>query len=448
MGIFLLAAAQLGFLTLAPLGLYALPRRSQSFFLWLVFLWGGFGALAVAFWFVGRSAGGEGINPKIWLGAAACLALFESLYHRRFFSGATVAEMISRQDELHAIQAQLAGSREEIGRLKNKLQSGESRLNESFKFYATVRELAECVDFEHMKKVLERDLRQTMPRLIGFAIFVYQEKARRLEPQIQHRLWLNPEWASRALLGRAKADANTFFDQDDAGRDLVVSPISVGKNLLGFFVGALEAGAVHGAERQEIQDYMSTLAEELKFGMLKAMSFSKVEELSRTDGLTGLFRRGVFDLTLEEEFLRAKTFKTNLGLMILDVDHFKSFNDKWGHPFGDIVLRKVAHIIKEGVYETDFVARYGGEEFAILLPRANEDGAARKAEQIRRRLEEESFYNEDKKMDIRATISIGVAFFPRDAQDGAGLLRAADEALYYSKQMGRNRVTSRSHMSS
>jgi two-component system cell cycle response regulator len=136
--------------------------------------------------------------------------------------------------------------------------------------------------------------------------------------------------------------------------------------------------------------------------------------------------------------VRAKTFKTTLCLMMLDIDHFKRLNDRYGHPFGDQVLRRVGELLNASVYDTDFVARYGGEEFVVVLPRAEPAGALRKAEAIRRTLENERFALALET--IRVTASFGIAHFPRDAATPEELIGQADAALYQAKSQGRNRV--------
>jgi len=136
--------------------------------------------------------------------------------------------------------------------------------------------------------------------------------------------------------------------------------------------------------------------------------------------------------------VRARTFKTPYSLLMLDIDHFKSINDRYGHPFGDQVLRRLGELLKGAVYETDFVARYGGEEFVVLMPRAEPVGVLRKAESIRRTIAAEKFALAFE--NIAVTVSIGVAHFPRDAATPEELVSKADSALYQAKSRGRDRV--------
>ncbi len=205
-----------------------------------------------------------------------------------------------------------------------------------------------------------------------------------------------------------------------------------------FFFSAESANAP-----EKMKEKFEDLSLEI-FPALKRISlFARIDELSVIDGLTGVYRRGFFDEKLNFEFSRAKAFKTSLGLMIIDIDHFKKINDTYGHQAGDSVLKKVAAVIKENVYETDMVARYGGEEFVVIMPRAQAEGALRKAEHIRKLIESEIFEAGVEK--IRITISAGIAHYPKDAETVSDLISKADTALYKAKESGRNRICQWQH---
>jgi diguanylate cyclase (GGDEF)-like protein/PAS domain S-box-containing protein len=170
----------------------------------------------------------------------------------------------------------------------------------------------------------------------------------------------------------------------------------------------------------------------------------QLEVLARHDGLTGLANRRQFDEALEAEFRRAIREKTSLSLIMIDVDHFKAFNDRYGHPSGDRCLRKIAlALMGTPNRPADIAARYGGEEFVLLLPNTSEAGALVVAERARsgvRSLEIEHPETPEKIV----TISLGVAWLvPGDGRNEAGdLVKAADRALYASKTRGRDMVSS------
>jgi diguanylate cyclase (GGDEF)-like protein len=208
-----------------------------------------------------------------------------------------------------------------------------------------------------------------------------------------------------------------------------LAPVAAGDQPLGL-VALRAQGAAEDAAR---------FAAEISFALKRVILFRQVEWLSLTDGLTGLWRRSALDEKVREELRRAAAFKTTVGFMIADIDHFKRLNDTYGHQFGDAVLKRVAQLLKAGVYETDFVGRYGGEEFGIVLPRADSAGVLRKAETMRARIAAETFSQGLEKVNL--TISIGIAHFPRDGRTPEELIAAADRALYAAKEGGRDRVT-------
>jgi diguanylate cyclase (GGDEF)-like protein/PAS domain S-box-containing protein len=166
--------------------------------------------------------------------------------------------------------------------------------------------------------------------------------------------------------------------------------------------------------------------------------------LAGTDGLTGLANRRAFDESLAREWLRTLHEGTQMSLLMLDLDHFKAFNDSYGHLVGDDCLRAVAAVIRETIRATDIACRYGGEEIAVILPGSGAEGALRVAEAVRGAVEALDFPHDANPSGNRLTASIGVAtaLSGRDEamQMPEGLLREADRALYEAKHHGRNRV--------
>lgn len=158
------------------------------------------------------------------------------------------------------------------------------------------------------------------------------------------------------------------------------------------------------------------------------------EQLSVTDPLTGLLNRRYIEARLEEEIKRSNRHGFPMSFIMLDVDHFKSFNDTFGHPAGDEALRLVGHVIRETLRGADVAARYGGEEFAILLPQTPGNEAAAIAERIRANIENTKFPHR------KVTTSIGVASCSAELCAAGPMVDAADKALYEAKRQGRNRV--------
>jgi diguanylate cyclase (GGDEF)-like protein len=137
---------------------------------------------------------------------------------------------------------------------------------------------------------------------------------------------------------------------------------------------------------------------------------------------------------LQEESLRSARTKQPFGLIMLDVDHFKSYNDNFGHQAGDEVLRRVAVVLRDATRVIDCVGRYGGEEFAVILPETGSSGALEVAERIRARVQGEKFEHRE------VTVSVGVSEYPSDGDSADAIISIADAALYAAKHGGRNRV--------
>lgn len=167
---------------------------------------------------------------------------------------------------------------------------------------------------------------------------------------------------------------------------------------------------------------------------------TRLLELSATDQLTGLKNRRFLDQVLDDEVIRCRRYQRNLGVLMVDIDHFKRFNDTWGHLAGDACLRAVATCIRAGLRSpSDRLARYGGEEFCVVLPETAHDGASTVAERIRQMVEALEFRWEEQVINV--TISIGGCVrVPQDEDTREKLIAWADEALYHAKQSGRNRV--------
>lgn len=171
-----------------------------------------------------------------------------------------------------------------------------------------------------------------------------------------------------------------------------------------------------------------------------------LEDLSKLaiyDPLTGLYNRRQMDETLSAEAIHAMQRKDVVGIIMADIDHFKTVNDTYGHRAGDLMLQATAQILKKSVRAADSVCRYGGEEFAIIMPGASLTILERTAEKIRSRFEKLRLEYEDHT--IQTTISLGAASFPQHASNLTEVLERADQALYQAKRAGRNRVVVYQH---
>lgn len=165
----------------------------------------------------------------------------------------------------------------------------------------------------------------------------------------------------------------------------------------------------------------------------------KLQYLSRIDDLTGLLNRRALIERLEDEVRRTQRYKTNLSIIICDLDYFKGINDTYGHNAGDWVLQIVSNLLKKSLRNTDIVGRYGGDEFLLILPETSTQGAEEIAERIRLTVEDFDLQIVDKEP-IKTTLSLGIAEFNVDKEDINDLIKRADNALYRAKGKGRNMI--------
>ncbi len=218
----------------------------------------------------------------------------------------------------------------------------------------------------------------------------------------------------------------------------VVSPLFQNEEIVGFV--CLGPNIRNEPYSEDELEMLAILTNMLSVALHNARMYEHIKALSYTDGMTGLHNYRFFRLRLKQEVARARRDGSPVSLIILDVDHFKNYNDTLGHPAGDDVLRKVSSILRKSVRDNDIVARYGGEEFAIILPGTDEEGAYSLAERIRSKVEKSHFHNQEIQPLGTLTVSLGTATFPRDAVTMEDLVITADRALYQAKNTGRNRV--------
>ncbi len=222
-------------------------------------------------------------------------------------------------------------------------------------------------------------------------------------------------------------------------KSLISSPLIVAEKV----IGVLRLDNSHtNVYLQDDLRLLNIIANLAAVSIENAFLFQRTVELAITDGLTGLHVHRYFMERLTEELHRAARTKSSLSLLMCDIDHFKQYNDKYGHIAGDIVLKGISRILIECLQAGDFVARYGGEEFAIFLPKQDKQTAFEVAEKIRKAVKEREFILRRQKS--RVSISIGVATFSEDGVIAEALIKEADLALYKAKQEGRDKVCSAS----
>jgi diguanylate cyclase (GGDEF)-like protein len=275
-----------------------------------------------------------------------------------------------------------------------------------------------------------------------------EDIARKIRVKVGHGYAGKAAQTRRSILVRdedPEASSRGRFSPDDSrsirytGGSFAVVPIVHDVAVLGVInVTNKRGGTGIGSDDLE---FLETIAASAAVAIENARLHEKAQLLAATDGLTGLYNHRHFQERLAEEVERWRRYWVKgVALVMLDIDHFKRFNDTYGHRAGDAVLREAAHRLRRQARRVDVACRYGGEEFAVILPEVDRAGAAAFAERVRDAFQHEPFNVRDGTA-VHLTVSVGAAACPENAADPADLIEAADQALFASKSAGRNRVT-------
>jgi len=219
--------------------------------------------------------------------------------------------------------------------------------------------------------------------------------------------------------------------------NVMAVPILSGVEVLGILI---VANKDHESFTDNDLFLLETMAPTAATALENAKLFTEVERLSFTDDLTGVFSRRHFFALAEQEFQRSNRHGHDFAIVMLDIDHFKNVNDKYGHLVGDQVLKALARDLGKSLRGMDIISRYGGEEFIVLLPDTDKTTAIGVAERLREYVAEH--VHESDQGDFTITISLGVVSFSKKNKNIEELLSLADKALYEAKVAGRNRVIS------
>lgn len=355
---------------------------------------------------------------------AALWALFYAL-------NSAQARLQEQAQKVSSEQSDLAGKIKNLQGEIKMYSEHRTRLLDRIKFQAdlaaSIQALAACVNADEIKTKLEEMLRKSFP---DAAPAVESGAARdSLTDWVAER--------KIPLLIKNAASENRFYPGDlpPGQGSIVVVPLTLFGSITGFIrVASAKAESFSAADMRHLE-LISTIG---AVSMENIYLYERVQELAIKDGLTGIYTHRAFQTRIEEEILRAARAKIPFSLIMTDIDHFKSYNDTYGHQAGDTVLKAAAQVFSENIRDIDFAARYGGEEFAVILTGVDKAHACAVAEHLRKALESRQFSFDGKPS--RVTASFGVAEFPSEAAISSQLVRAADERLYKAKKSGRNRV--------
>ncbi|HEY4744002.1 MAG TPA: sensor domain-containing diguanylate cyclase [Desulfuromonadaceae bacterium] len=242
-----------------------------------------------------------------------------------------------------------------------------------------------------------------------------------------------------------------LFVEDTERADYFNNPLAVQEGIRSLIcIPLVTKGSIHGilylddfTPRTFDQNRMSLISVLASFAAMaieNAKLHQETRQMAVTDALTGLHNRRYFESVLPQELERARRYGLSLSLLLIDADNFKKFNDTYGHPMGDRILATIGRSIKRVLRSVDFAFRYGGEEFVVILPETAVASACKVAERIRQRIIADSTKVLCRDVAEPVTVSTGIACFPQDAQDAAGLVAVADNLLYQAKGAGKNRI--------
>lgn len=223
----------------------------------------------------------------------------------------------------------------------------------------------------------------------------------------------------------------------DSSESILCLPMTAFGDIIGHL--QFEQHQASDLEQQASRPLAETVAEQLALAIANLQLRETLRQENLRDPLTGLFNRRYLQEFFEQELARASRSNDSIGILMIDIDHFKQFNDHFGHAAGDLILQQVADALASHVRTSDVVCRYGGEEMTVLMPGASLDFASRKADSIRQAIAELSINYQGRSLPS-LTISIGVAAFPDSGMSTDTLLKAADTSLYQAKASGRNCV--------
>jgi diguanylate cyclase (GGDEF)-like protein len=228
-----------------------------------------------------------------------------------------------------------------------------------------------------------------------------------------------------------------YQEVNQAEGSYMCAPISTGGAVLGWIhLVSLQKNFFDTERCFMINSYISTIAPSISsIRLLKAH-----RNMAMRDSLTGLYNRRFLEESISAQVPFAARYSQPLSLMMIDIDHFKRFNDLYGHKQGDEIMQKVSNVLTDTARDSDIVSRYGGEEFVVIMPNTTKEGGIKLAEKIRCAIETKTMLNMNGTKEV-TTVSIGLSTFPEDADDVPELMRQVDIALYKSKSNGRNLVT-------
>jgi diguanylate cyclase (GGDEF)-like protein len=369
-------------------------------------------------------------NDKPWL-AAHVVLLWAAVYMVQRFSARAAQNERSFNELVNNRQIATLNLHKERDSLDHRLADLGKQAALRQHLFDAVQQLASLLD----PVMVRQRLMEFVRSIIGKGTIHYFAGAAPRDPMDR---WLMERKLSLLVTDLAQDGRFKALRAGNEVRSVLAAPILVERQLVGIVrLNGFEPQMFSVADLRilEALSLMASLALE------NLQLLAKLQEGAVRDNLTGLYTRKFFDERVAEEILQAGRFQTEFCLLMMDIDHFKRYNDTYGHAAGDQVLVRFAQVLGRLVRPVDILARYGGEEFVLILPQTSLVQARGMAETIRQTIAAEVFqFGQDATTQERVTVSIGLSHFPQEATIASQLLRVADYRLYQAKEGGRNRV--------
>lgn len=364
-----------------------------------------------------------------------CVCVFLTIQTKRIFN--KLKE--HKQSSIKSLEEKLASSESVASQLSSTKAQLENKVSKISDLYYSVKKMGRCFAFDVLLSALRDTIMDSfkLGKCELLTLYhsdgtfkvdkIYQitkDKIEQAEGFGYEEGLLKFTLRKRQLLKidakKGKIDAEEFAFPENLNTFLAAPIISADKT-----------NAILVAEDIELEqsDQFAVVANQFSMALERIRLYELMQELAITDGLTNVFVRRHMLERLNEELMRAEHFNSRVSLLMLDIDDFKNYNDRYGHLKGDLLLKKTATVLKNGIREIDIIGRYGGEEFCIILPDTDKKGAELLANRLRENVASEG-----------TTISVGVAAYPENAKTSSNLIEKADKMLYKAKQTGKNRV--------
>ncbi len=365
-----------------------------------------------------------------------------------------VVELGEKYEQLEAAQSEIKNQYDRLKESNHKLEDTNSRLTNSIAEFYTLQQISEAIGSIFDINELLKFVNDVILGVMGVnysTIVLFDHKKNRLKvhftnvkekediailsDNINCDFLLDILEGEKPMLENNVVSKEYEFIQSRIIGSFICIPLSSKSRKFGLLI--IEHKNKNTFTNENLR-LVTTICKSVSMAIENAELYASMQELATTDGLTGVFNRVYFHQKFESEFTMAKESGYELTLVILDIDHFKKFNDTYGHLFGDVVLKSVAQNVKNSLRSTDTIARFGGEEFVIILPHTSIKKAYEKVEFLRQKIANNVVT--DSLVSASVTASFGIASFPETSKCLSEIIKDADNALYKAKDNGRNRI--------